>query len=165
MKSLVLSVIHCKLVIIIIVNSLGWRTNLTQRKGWAVKNDNMKLIPLLSDLHGAISKLHSIFFLQKCFNKRRTLVPVMTLHFSRKIHFLLTMLVHFDGISIPLDLPNFIEMLDQHHKSHFRLLWFLDKNSVVVTLFGLYMENLCHWFPGPDSYASTSVKWLFFKNI
>lgn len=43
------------------------------------------------------------------------------------IHFLLTVLAQLDGMHIPLDLPNFNETLDKHHKSNFRSLWFLDR--------------------------------------
>lgn len=67
--------------------------------------------------------------------------------------YLLTALAQFDGICILFDLPNFNETLDQHHKGNFRLFWFLDKNSVVMTLFGLYVEDLCHRFLGPNSYV------------
>lgn len=61
-KSLVLSTAYCQFVVVIIVNILGWGTKVTQRKRWAVKNDSIKPIPLLSDLHCTISKLHSSFF-------------------------------------------------------------------------------------------------------
>ena len=63
-------------------------------------------------------------------------MPPQTIHFSRQIHLLLTMFVHFDGICIPLDFPNFNETLGQCHKTNFRGVWLLDKNSVVMTLFG-----------------------------
>lgn len=63
-------------------------------------------------------------------------MPPQTIHFSRQIHLLLTMFVHFDGICIPLDFPNFNETLGQCHKTNFRVVWLLDKNSVVMTLFG-----------------------------
>lgn len=63
-------------------------------------------------------------------------MPPKTIHFSRKIHLLLTMFVHFDGICSPPNLPNFNETLGQCHKTNFRVVWLLDKNSVVMTLFG-----------------------------
>lgn len=155
----------------IIVSILGWCAKVTQRKRWVIKNDNMKPILLLSDLLCAISKMHLIFFfLQKCFTKRRTLVPITPPHKQfispgRSIFSWQCLLL--TGICIPRDLPNFNETLDQHHKSYFRLFWFLDKNSVVMALFGLYLENFCYWFPGPNSYVLPVQVWngYFFKYI
>lgn len=129
----------------------------------------MKPIILLSDLRCVISKLHSFPLApKKCFNKRRLLVSIIA-PYKQRISpgrsIFSWQCSQFDGICIPLDLPNFNETLDQRHKSNFRLLGFLDKNSIVMTLFSLYMENFCHWFLGQNSYVMPAKVWngCFFK--